>query len=157
MLTSGHHSSACRIARLLRHRLRRCPMRIPRLSCARARRPAVRPGRPAPPAIPLRLCLLEDRCVPALATWTGADVPDGHPNWSDATNWAGQAIPQTGDSVTFPALAAKFKTDSVNNLGSLTLGTVSIQDSGYRITDLASGPGSGGVITPTGVFTATYD
>ncbi len=133
----------------------------------------------ARPRTRLAVECLEERAVPtATATWTGADVPTGNPLWSDGNNWTitnpdvvGQMIPQAGDSLVFPALASQFKTipsgqpfgpsppnpNSINDLGSLTLAAITIQDSGYRIADLASGPGSGGVITPAAVLTATYD
>ncbi len=54
----------------------------------------------------LRLTHLEDRRVPAVATW------DGHPDaggtsadnkWSTAANWVGDVAPQPGDDLQFPA------------------------------------------------------
>lgn len=48
----------------------------------------------------LRLLSLEDRTVPAVATWSGA----GSTNfWLDRTNWVGNNGPLPGDDLVFPA------------------------------------------------------
>src|SRR5207244_2095146 len=110
-----------------------------------------------------RACLhverLEERAVPAAtATWTGTDAPNGNPTWSDGNNWiitnpdvAGQTVPQNGDNLVFPVIASQFKTvpggnafgpsppnpNSVNDLGALTVASITIQDSGYLIGDIS--------------------
>ena len=65
----------------------------------------------------LSLEYLEDRSVPAVATWTGALVPDvtitlpdgtsalvaGDLRWSSAGNWLNNQRPGDNDDVIFPA------------------------------------------------------
>src|SRR5437016_1156596 len=118
---------------------------------SRSRRPGHRPAAALRPRARLAVeCLEERSLLAATATWTGTDVPAGNPLWSDGNNWTitnpdvvGQTVPQNGDNLVFPALASQFKTipngqpfgpsppnpNSVNDLGSLTLAAITIQDS----------------------------
>lgn len=48
----------------------------------------------------LRLLRLEDRAIPAIATWDGGGV---NTNWTTAANWVGDIAPVPGDDLVFPA------------------------------------------------------
>jgi autotransporter-associated beta strand protein len=52
-----------------------------------------------------KLEALEDRFLPAMATWTGASPVDS--NWSTAQNWQGNVAPSPFDDLVFPAGAAQ--------------------------------------------------
>src|SRR5437899_804929 len=54
-----------------------------------------------------RLERLEDRTVPAVATWDGGGA-DNH--WTTAANWVGDVAPQPGDDLVFPSGAAQLAT-----------------------------------------------
>jgi autotransporter-associated beta strand protein len=163
---------------------------------ALTRRRTVRDGRRHTPRPEIEA--LEDRAPPALATWTGAAVPDPQPplgqnqdpdprwlptlagsnvNWSISTGIG--TVPAANDDVVFPVLPAADKTipapppqdvggfgpalpkpNSINNIGSFTFTSVSIQDSGYRIADSTLAQGNNGVgatVTPLQPFVTTYD
>src|SRR5262245_65744041 len=61
------------------------------------------PSRPMKP-IAFRLDRLEDRTAPAVATWDGGGA-DNH--WTTAANWVGDVAPAPGDTLQFPAGAAR--------------------------------------------------
>ncbi len=84
------------------------------------------------------LTRLEDRCVPAAATWTGGGADN---KWSTAANWAGNHAPAPGDDVVFPAGAARL--DSVNDsVVAFVLASLSVTGAGYQI--------SGNAVTVSG-------
>src|SRR5581483_10566662 len=78
---------------------------------------------------PWRLERLEDRAVPATATWDGGGA-DNH--WTTPANWAGDIAPQPGDDLTFPAGAAQ-----LTNVNDFAAGTafhsLTVADAGYQI------------------------
>ena len=102
----------------------------------------------------LKLETLEDRSVPAILTWTGADVIDrnigggvivaGNINWSDPLNWSTFQVPTTGDELVFPVIAANRMTTTVGGYNSatgnsrmdiagLSISKLTITSSGYNI------------------------
>src|SRR5262249_33110365 len=74
---------------------------------------------------------LEDRITPATLTWTGA--VDGL--WSHAGNWSttdmAHPVPQAGDNIVLPQGAAN--TNQTDDLGLITLGSITFNDEGYTI------------------------
>src|SRR5262249_43307343 len=54
--------------------------------------------------LPLSLEALEDRCVPAIATWDGGG---GDNNATTPANWAGDTAPVAGDDLVFPSGVAQ--------------------------------------------------
>lgn len=59
----------------------------------------------------LRFEALEDRCVPAIVTWTGAVSV----YWSNPANWSGNKVPVGGDTLVFDASASGHYTN-INDL-----------------------------------------
>ncbi len=77
----------------------------------------------------LRLFRLEDRAVPAVATWDGGGADS---KWTTAANWVGDAAPQPGDDLVFPAGAQQ--PTNVNDFAPGTaFGSLSVTGSGYSI------------------------
>src|SRR5438874_6531924 len=77
----------------------------------------------------LRLCALEDRLAPAIATWDGGGV-DNH--WTTAANWTGDVAPSPGDDLVFPSGAAQLA--NVNDFAAGTaFQSLIINDGGYQI------------------------
>src|SRR5215475_8862467 len=77
----------------------------------------------------LEMDCLEDRCLPAVFTWTGA----GSTNlWSDFQNWQGNVAPQAGADLVFPEIALQ-KTN-VNNFGPATdFNSITFNGGGYTL------------------------
>src|SRR5262249_26201664 len=120
-----------------------------RLAENRFRASSRRPARRALPEVEQ----LESRLCLTTATWTGADVPDilgaagnittpGNPRWSDAKNWLNGVVPQDNFDVVFPTTVSAadkkapkaFKPiNSFNDLGGLTLNTLTVQDKDFVI------------------------
>ena len=79
--------------------------------------------------------------VPETYTWDGGSTVDS--NWSTAANWVGDLAPAAGDSLVFPAGAARL--DNVNDYPAGTVfGSIDISGSGYKIVN-------GGNTTPTSI------
>ena len=83
------------------------------------------------PFLQLRLEVLEDRLVPALLTWTGAQDNLWNTNFSGSTNWSGNAIPQDGDDLVFPAGVAN--RTNTNNITGLDLNSIAFSGINYVI------------------------
>ena len=64
---------------------------------------------------PLFIEALEERIVFATRVWTGLG---SDANWSTATNWVGNVVPQAEDNLVFPAAAARLA--NVNDFASAT-------------------------------------
>ncbi len=100
----------------------------------------------------LRLTRLEDRAVPAVATWDGGGADN---KWTTAANWQGDAAPQPGDDLVFPAEGAAQRA-SVNDFPagtgfrSITLAGVSYNLSGNTVTLAAGVHGTADVIAVGG-------
>jgi len=77
----------------------------------------------------------------AAAIWTGADLLPNN-NWTDANNWSRAHAPLAGDSLTFPAGAAR-----LTNHNNFTVGTafqvLTFSGPGYDISGNAIGLGDG--------------
>ncbi len=84
----------------------------------------------------LNLTPLEDRRVPAVATWDGRPDAGGAATgntWTAATNWVGDVAPQPGDDLVFPAGALQFT--SVNDFPAGTaFGSIRLTAPNYVIT-----------------------
>ena len=81
----------------------------------------------------LSLERLEDRCVPAVRTWTGNGAND---LWSNPVNWdGGVTAPANGDDVVIPDAAGSSEVIFDNSVagGTLSLNTLS-SDEPFRIT-----------------------
>jgi autotransporter-associated beta strand protein len=129
----------------------------------------------------LNLETLEDRSVPAIATWTGALVADttdangnaiaGNLRWSEAGNWLNGQRPTDNDDVIFPAgtpTTSTFFGGANSRMDmNITISTLTINAAGYTIVEAAppmmggGGGGGGGGGTPatlniTGAITANY-
>ena len=67
--------------------------------------------------------------VPATRTWDGggSDI-----NWMTAANWVGDVAPQTGDSLVFPAGAAR-RANTNNFPAGTTFGTITLTGDGYSL------------------------
>jgi autotransporter-associated beta strand protein len=96
---------------------------------------------------------LESRTVPTIVIWTGNHVPLDSPFWSDPGNWKNGVVPQNFDDVVFPntvapgnkispssaSESAEVPTEdfspfnSVNDIGNLTLNTLTIGDKNFVI------------------------
>ncbi len=91
----------------------------------------------------LLLCIIKyGLCEAATLTWSGTTA-----DMNSTRNWSPGQVPTTGDNLIFPQTATLYKT-VLNNLGSLTVGNLTISD-GYTLT------GSGFVI-PVGTTTLSY-
>ena len=79
--------------------------------------------------------------VPETYTWDGGSTVDS--NWSTPENWVGDIAPIAGDSLVFPAGAARL--DNVNDYPAGTVfGSITVSGSGYKITN-------GGNIIPASI------
>ncbi|MFO0810520.1 MAG: hypothetical protein U0746_17985 [Gemmataceae bacterium] len=77
----------------------------------------------------LHLTRLEDRAVPAVATWDGGGADA---KWTTAANWAGDAAPQPNDDLVFPAGTAQLA--PTNDFPAATaFGRISIRATGYLL------------------------
>ncbi len=81
-------------------------------------------------------------CQASMLTWNGSSD-----QMNQSTNWLPSQVPATGDELTFPT-GVNLSKSVLNNIGSLTVGNLSIADA-YTFT------GSSFVI-PTGTTTLTY-
>ena len=94
---------------------------------------------------PLRLAVesLEDRAVPALATWTGGGATNA---WTNPANWAANVAPSPGDDLQFPAGAARLSNTNDfpagTQFGSLAFSGPGFNISGNAITLVAGITGS---------------
>ena len=76
-----------------------------------------------------RLERLEDRTVPAVATWDGGGA-DNH--WTTAANWVGDVAPQPGDDLVFPSGAAQLT--NVNDFPAATaFHSLAVSGGGYQM------------------------
>jgi autotransporter-associated beta strand protein len=112
----------------------------------------------------LTLELLEAREVPAVAVWTGGgfnqagNQADDDFRWSNAANWQGGAVPQNGDDVRFPVIAAgdakppsvlgpfAWPNSSIIDIN-VSINNLTIEDQGFRIVSM------GGQLTVNGTIT----
>jgi len=91
---------------------------------------------------------LEDRLAPATRVWNGASTLSA--NWSDAANWVGKVVPQSGDDLVFPGGAAQLAT--TDDLGAtpgssvLPVNSITIDAAGYTF---AQGSNGGTPVTIT--------
>ncbi len=102
--------------------------------------------------INLFLEALEDRLVPTVDVWTGlgaANHADPNPNWSNRANWANNALPTSGDSLSFPSVPVAAQVSNNDLLTGTQFGSVTISGSGYDIT------GNGVTLTDHNALTAT--
>src|SRR5262245_54450636 len=77
----------------------------------------------------LRIECLEDRAVPAVATWDGGGADN---KWTTAANWAGDVAPKGGDELVFPLGAGQRV--NVNDFAPQTLfHSIKFTDYGYQI------------------------
>lgn len=97
---------------------------------------------------------LESRLTPTTtAVWTGlgaANATTPNPNWSDAQNWANGMIPTSGDSLSFPAVAAAARVSN-NDLTGESFSSISISGTSYQITGYAIDLSCGITDSGTGV------
>jgi autotransporter-associated beta strand protein len=92
--------------------------------------------------------LLEERCVPATHTWTGA-AGDGL--WSTAHNWEGDSQPTTAETsivLNFTNTGASITTDDIS--GTLNIDQINFTGTGYSL-EAAAGSSIGltGISTPS--------
>ncbi|MFO0880153.1 MAG: autotransporter-associated beta strand repeat-containing protein [Gemmataceae bacterium] len=100
---------------------------------------------------------LEIRLAPATRIWDGGGTT---PNWGEAANWQGDALPQNGDDLLFPSGVAK--TDTFNNIANSTYNLISFSGSGYRLAGLeitlgSTGPNTGYIVANLGTTLNTID
>ena len=77
----------------------------------------------------------------AVRTWDGGGADA---NWGTAANWVGDVAPVAGDSLVFPAAAARFTAN--NNLSTFTFSSVTFEGGNYTI--------GGGTLSLTNGLTA---
>ncbi|MFO0810518.1 MAG: hypothetical protein U0746_17975 [Gemmataceae bacterium] len=89
-----------------------------------------RRGYPRDDTMPrLHLTRLEDRAVPAVATWDGGG---SDARWTTAVNWANDVAPHAGDDLVFPVGGARLT--AANDFAAGTaFGRITISDPRYRI------------------------
>jgi autotransporter-associated beta strand protein len=126
---------------------------LPRLNDQfRARRRCV--ARRRAPVFRPRLEALENRVVPATATWDGGGATS---NWSNPGNWVGDVLPAAGDDLVFPAGAARLT--NFNNFPNTSFNSLTFSGSGYVI---SGGPlnvlnlGAGGIVDSDTTGTNSY-
>ncbi|HTK74539.1 MAG TPA: hypothetical protein VL371_04725, partial [Gemmataceae bacterium] len=88
----------------------------------------------------MRLTRLEDRLAPAVATWDGGGA-DNH--WTTAANWVGDAAPNPGDDLVFPAGSAVRRANVNDFPAGTAFHSVAIQGLRYQLNGNAIGLAAG--------------
>jgi autotransporter-associated beta strand protein len=82
--------------------------------------------------------LSESALAQSIVKWTGADIPNGNLNWSDANNWSGGTPP--GNIVIFPGAPFPATTNTIGAVNNIVDQTTTIAGLIYNNTNSATFP-----------------
>jgi autotransporter-associated beta strand protein len=95
----------------------------------------------------LRLLRLEERAVPAIATWDGGGINFNNV-WTTAANWVGDIAPMPGDDLVFPSGAQQLT--NINDFADGTaFGSITVTGHSYNLT--------GNAVLLNGKFNVNFD